>query len=156
MVDTFTNVPEIIRINGKTSKHVTEQFSNTWLARYPKPNRCTTDNGGEFTGHEFQKMLALEGITHNRTTVKNPQANAVCERMHATMGSVLRTLTSGEMPTTVREAEQLVDNAIQRCVRALRCAINQTLKTSPGGLAFHRDMLIDVPLMANVDGIWSR
>ena len=38
VVDTFTNLPEIIRINGKTSKHVTEQFSNTWLAQYPKPN----------------------------------------------------------------------------------------------------------------------
>ena len=101
-------------------------------------------------------MLSFEGITHNKTTVKNPQANAVCERMHATMGLVLRTLTGSEdMPTTVREAEQLVDNAIQRYVRALRCSINQTLKTLPGGLVFHRDMLIDVPLMADINGIRS-
>ena len=49
-------------------------------------------------------MLSFEGITHNRTTVKNPQANAVCKRMHATMGSVLRTLTGREdKPTTQSE-----------------------------------------------------
>ena len=29
VIDTFKNMPEIIRINGKTSKHVTEQFVNT-------------------------------------------------------------------------------------------------------------------------------
>ena len=39
VIDTFTNLPEIIRIGGKTSKHVVEQFVNTWVARYPKPNR---------------------------------------------------------------------------------------------------------------------
>ena len=52
-------------------------------------------------------MLALEGINHVKTTVKNPQANRVYERMHATMGSVLRTLTRSaeELPTIVREAE---------------------------------------------------
>ena len=32
VIDTFTNLPEIIRINGKTSKHVAEQFANVWLA----------------------------------------------------------------------------------------------------------------------------
>ena len=39
-IDPFSNLPEIIRINGKTSKHVSEQFTNLWLSRYPKPNRC--------------------------------------------------------------------------------------------------------------------
>ena len=86
------------------------------------------DNGGEFNGHKFQSMLANAGITHVKTTVKNPQSNAVCERMHATMGSMLRTITnSTDAPTNIKEAEQAVDNALYSCIHALRCSINQAM-----------------------------
>ena len=71
-IDPFSNLSEIIRINNKTSRHVTDQFVNLWLSRYPKPNRCISDNGGEFIGHEFQALLANAGITHVKTTAKNP------------------------------------------------------------------------------------
>jgi len=47
----------MIRINNKSSQHISEQFANVWLARYPSPNRCIHDNGGEFIGHEFQTLL---------------------------------------------------------------------------------------------------
>jgi len=128
-----------------------------WLSRYPKPNRCISDNGGEFIGHEFQSLLAHAGITHVKTTVKNPQSNAVCERMHATMGSMLRVLTnSDDAPTNIKEAEQAVDNALHSCIHALRCAINQAMRTSPGALVFHRDMMIDVPLLVDIDAIRGR
>ena len=40
-IDPFSNLPEACRINNKTSEHVSEQFTNLWLSRYPKPNRCT-------------------------------------------------------------------------------------------------------------------
>ena len=84
-IDTITNYPEIICINNKTSQHVSQQFENSWLAQYPRPQRSTMhiyDQGSEFFGHEFQTILDKYGIVHQPTTVKNPQANAICERLH--------------------------------------------------------------------------
>jgi transposase InsO family protein len=51
------------------------------------------DNGGEFIGWEFIQMLRLHQIKDVPTTVKNPQANAICERMHQTV-SMLPTMFS--------------------------------------------------------------
>ena len=36
-------------------------------------------------------MLEINGIHDVTTTVKNPQANVICERMHQTMTNRLRT-----------------------------------------------------------------
>ena len=56
-IDPVTNLTEMIRINNRTSIHVAEQFSNCWLARYPRPNRCVHDKGSEFIGIAFQTLF---------------------------------------------------------------------------------------------------
>ena len=38
--------------------------------------RCIHDNGPEFMGAPFMRMLEVNGIKDVPTTVKNPQANA--------------------------------------------------------------------------------
>ena len=48
-VDTVTNLPEISRINNKTSEYIAMKFENDWLAQYPRPEHCLHGNGGEFT-----------------------------------------------------------------------------------------------------------
>ena len=78
-IDTVTNLAEVIRINNKSSKHISMLFENNWLARYPRPSRCIHDNAGEFTGAAFLHMLRANGTKDVTTTVKNPQANAICE-----------------------------------------------------------------------------
>ena len=78
-IDPVTNLVEIIRVNNKSAAHVSQQFENSWLARYPKPVACIHDQGTEFTGYEFQMLLQRQGIKDRPTTVKNPQANAICE-----------------------------------------------------------------------------
>ena len=81
-IDTVTNLAEVPHINNKTSAHISMLFKNNWLARYPRPSRCIHDNGGEFTVAAFLHMLRANGIKDVTTTVKNPQANAKCERLH--------------------------------------------------------------------------
>jgi transposase InsO family protein len=92
IVDTTTNYPEIIRIRDKSTAEVITQFENAWLSRYPKPRFVIHDQGPEFKSYEFQQYLARIGINRRRSTVKNPQSNALIERMHQTMGNILRTL----------------------------------------------------------------
>ena len=41
-------------------------------------------------------------------------------------------------------------------MHALRCALNHTMQTYPGALVFRRDMMMNVPLIADMDDIRGR
>jgi transposase InsO family protein len=156
IMDTATNLLEIIRINNKTSANITQQFANTWLSRYPWPVQVIHDNGGEFIGHEFQDMLRQFGITAKPTTVKNPQSNAIVERLHKTMADILRVMMHVSPPTNEEETTNLIDNALSTVVHASRCSVNHTMKTSPGAMLFNRDMMTNIPLISNLLAIGNR
>ena len=155
-IDPVTNLVELICINNKTSPHVSNQFKNCWLSRYPRCNQCVHDNGGKFIGWPFQLLLARFGIKNVTTTVKNPQSNAICERMHQTVGNILRTVIYTNPPANQLEANQVLDNALATAMHATRCAVNSTLQNSPGSIVYNRDMLIDVPLIADLTVIRDR
>ncbi len=65
----------------KRSQTVARKFAQYWLTRYPWPQHCVHNPGTEFTGPEFQTLLQNCHIRDVCTTAKNPQSNAVCERM---------------------------------------------------------------------------
>ena len=116
------------------------KFEQSWLARYPWPRNCIHDNGGEFTGWEFQELLESLGITDRLTTSRNPTANAIFERMHQMVGNILRTILHTNAPCTVTEAKELVDSALATAMHAMRASVLTTLGASPGALVFSRDM----------------
>jgi transposase InsO family protein len=155
-IDPVSNLVEIARIHNKSAAHVGTIFENSWVARYPRPLRCIHDNGGEFLGAEFQRILEINGIKDVPTTVKNPQSNAICERMHQTAGNILRTLELTHPPQTLQEAQLLVDSALATTMHACRTAIHTTLKVSPGAFIFQRDMFLDIPIIANLQTIQER
>ncbi len=101
-IDTVTNLVELVRIDNKTSAHVAWQFVQLWLARYPWPERCVHDNGGEFVGPEFQTLMQQCKIKDVTTMAKNPD-----EWMHQTVGNVLRILLQGELPKNISHAKIL-------------------------------------------------
>jgi hypothetical protein len=150
IVDTTTNYPEIICIRDKGSREVIIQFENAWLSRYPKPRFVIHDQGTEFKSFEFQQYLARLGINSRQSTVKNPQSNALIERMHQTMGNVLRTLLHVNPPNDEDDVNQLIDSALQTVAYTARAAVHSTMKMSPGSLVFHQDMILDIPLQADL------
>ena len=149
-IDTVTNLTELVRIQNKTSAHVAEQFQNCWLSRYPLPARCVHNNGGEFIGQAFQELLQQAGIDNAPTTAYNPQANAICERMHQTVANILRTLTIAHPLQNQQQADQAVDTALATAMHAMRASVHQTLGIAPGALVFQRDMFLELPLIANL------
>jgi hypothetical protein len=155
-IDPVTNLVELIRINNKTAAHIGAKFEQGWLSRYPRPIRCIHDNGGEFTGEQFQLRLQTNGIKDVPTTVKNPQSNAICERMHQTVANSLRCLTYTNPPNNMAEANTMVDDCLALAMRAQRTAIHTALRLSPGAFVFQRDMLLDIPLIANMEIIRER
>jgi putative transposase len=155
-IDPVSNLVELVRIENKSAAHVGMLFENTWVARYPKPERCVHDNGGEFIGADFIRILAVCGIKDVPTTVKNPQANAICERMHQTAGNVIRTLTHAQPPQNMLQANHIVDSALATTMHAIRCSMHHALNMSPGAFIYQRDMFLNIPLIANLQTIQDR
>ena len=152
-IDPVTNLVEIKRIPDKSSETVAREFENLWLSRYPKPNRCIHDNGGEFIGPDFTQMLSQNNIEPKPTTKQSPQSNGICERMHQVIANVLRIIMRDSHIENNLHATIIMDQAIATCVHAHRSAVNSTLQCSPGSLVFGRDMFVDVPLIADLVAI---
>ena len=89
-VDPATGWFEIAEIPDKTSARISQIFNNTWLSRYPRPRKVIFDNGNEFK-KDFLPLLRDFSIKPTPTTIKNPQANSILERVHQVLGNMLRT-----------------------------------------------------------------
>ena len=84
-------------------------------------------------------------------TVKNPQANAICERSHQTIGRILRTNLHSHPPANLAQANQIVDNALDTVMHVTRCSVTAALDTSAGTQLFNRDIIMDIPLIADLN-----
>jgi hypothetical protein len=144
-IDLATNFPEAIRIRSKHASHISMHFENIWLAQYPRPIKCIHDQGTEFIGADFQEVQNVP------TTVRNPQANTVCKQLHQSVGNTLRILFSSSppAPANVTKVVEMIDAALATALHAVRSAIHRTLGVLPGGMVFHRDMFLDIPLLTN-------
>ena len=150
MIDTVTGWVEIQRVDTTSANDAATALETGWLFRYPRPMRIVHDQGTEFMGDQFQRILRQWGIRNAPISVRNPQANAVCERMHQVVGNVLRTLSHTNQPRNQGAAENMVDYALQTAAYALRATIKRTTGVSPGAVIFHRDMLHDLPFVADL------
>jgi hypothetical protein len=150
IINLVTNLVEIVCVNNKTSSAITAQFVNVWPACYPKLISCVHDPGLEFIGWNFQEMLHHNNIQSHCTTTTNPQANAICEQMHQSIGDSLRVLWPWNPPEGLNNAHALVDAALANAMYATHAIFHSGLQTTPGALAFHRDMVMNIPLMSDL------
>ena len=103
-------------IIDKSSAQVSHLFNKQWLSRYPRANYVIYDNGSEFKLH-FESLCESYSIKRKPTTVRNPQANAILERIHAVLGDMMRT-SNIDMADTV--TPQDVDNFLVNAAWAVR------------------------------------
>jgi hypothetical protein len=75
-------------IFDKTLDPIAKLVNKPWFCRrYPRCCYLIYNNESEFKLH-FKYLCKSYGIKHNPTTVKNPQANAVLERVHQVLGQM--------------------------------------------------------------------
>lgn len=156
IVDNDTNLLEAVRIENTRAQHIADLFENTWLSRYPRPVKCIHDKGTEFTGSEFQQMLQRFHIRPSQITTKNPQGNSICERIHQTMLNQIRSLLRQNPPNDINQANHVIDILLANTVYALRTLLHSSLNASPGALAFQRDMILNIPFIADLNNIRNR
>jgi len=68
-------------IFDKSSDRISPLVNKIWLCRYPRCYYLIYNNGSDFNLH-FETLCDSYGIKRKPTTIKNPQANAICERVH--------------------------------------------------------------------------
>jgi hypothetical protein len=129
----------------KSSKSISSLIYQTWFSRYPRCQYIIYDNGSEFKLH-FDALCDSYGIKRKPTSVKNPQANAILERVHGVLMTMLRTAEI-DMADSVSPKDIAV--FLSDAAWAIRSTYHTVLKASPGAAIFGRDMLFDIPFLAD-------
>eukprot|EP00957_Ditylum_brightwellii_P159539 12144999-Ditylum_brightwellii.AAC.1 len=90
MIDPATGWFEITETKIERTDMVSNVVETTWLTRYPYPTQVVFDIGIEFMA-EFTEMIASDyGVKKISITARHPQANIIIERVHQTIGDMIR------------------------------------------------------------------
>lgn len=135
IIDTSTRLVTIVATYKGTSLESAQAVDRRWFNEYPRPQRCIFDQGPEF-GREFQELLLSYGVKSKPTTVKNPQANSIVERVHGTINNKLRTCRF--------ESTDEWESYLSNVTFSLRATYHTMLGCSPAQAAFQRDMFLDL------------
>ena len=93
MIDSATGWIEIRSVPEARADLVANQVELAQLTRYLLPIKITVDRNKELLV-ELKTMMANEyGIPCNPINVRNLQANTIVERVHQTIGNIIRTFT---------------------------------------------------------------
>lgn len=80
-VDLYSKWVEVTACSTVTTSSIVN-FLSTLFERYGLIQEVVTDNGVQFTSHEFASFLSIHGIRHSRAAFYAPQANAAVERVN--------------------------------------------------------------------------
>ena len=139
MIDPVTGWFEIAQIPNKTAAEIANITNKTWYTRYALPQQIVFDRGTEFMA-EFSKMCQNDyGLKSKSITTRNPQSNVVIERIHQTIGNIIRTF----------DVFNIVNNnpwsgILAATMFAVRATYHTTLQASPMQLVFGRDAILNI------------
>ena len=154
MIDPATGWFEIAQYDDKRAITIANVVEQYWLTRYPWPTRITFDRGSKFIGHEFQQMIKEDyGIKAKPITVRNPQANAIVERVHQTIGNMIKTF---QLEDNYLDEDDPWAGILSATAFAVRSTYHTTLQATPGQLVFGRDMILNIQHTANWKAIKDR
>ena len=154
MIDPATGWFELHQFDDKRAITIANIVEQEWLSRYPWPTQVTFDRGSEFMGEDFKKMLTSDyGIKRKPITVRNPQANAIVERVHQVIGNMVR---SFELESSYLDEDDPWKGILSATAFAIRSTVHTTLKKTPGQLVFGRDMIFNMKHKADWESIKKR
>ncbi len=84
-------------------------------------------------------MLDDYGVKKKPITTRNPQANAIVERVHQTIGNIIRTF---ELQDNYLDEDDPCKGILAATAFAIRATYHTTLQKSPGQLVFGRDTVV--------------
>ena len=139
MIDPATGWFDMAQIPNKTAAEIADITEQTWFTRYPLPHQIAFDCGTEFKA-EFAKMCHNDyGLKRKPITTRNPQSNAIIERIHQTIRNIIRTF----------DVSNIVNNdpwsdILSATMFAFRATYHTTLQASPMQLVFVWDAILNI------------
>ena len=104
MIDPAIGWFEAKEIKTKEAINIANILEQMWLTRYPWPQILQYDQGTEFMA-EYAKMITNDyGIKRKGSSTRNPQANSILERIHQTLGNIIRTFELHNSDMTAEES----------------------------------------------------
>ena len=144
MIDPATGWFELRTIDNKRADTIANLVEQTWLCRYPWPTKVIFDRGSEFMA-EFAQMVTQEyGIKRKPITKRNPQANAILERIHQTLGNIIRTSNKTNL-----DDNDPWSGILTAAMFALRSTYHTTTQATPAQLVFGRDAILNTKFVAD-------
>jgi hypothetical protein len=153
MIDPATGWFEMHQYDDKRAISIANIAEQQWFCRYPWPTEVIFDRGNEFMGHEFREMLDTYGAKHKPISARNPQANAIVERVHQVLGNIIRTF---ELEDHYLDQDDPWAGLFAATAFAVRSTYHTTLQKTPGQLVFGRDMIFNIQHTANWEYIRQR
>merc|ERR1712122_112198 len=102
---------------------------------------------------EFTRMLKEDyGIKKKPITARNPQANSIIERVHQTIGQLIRTME-------VQDTDNINNpfkGILSAVCFAIRTTVHTTLQATPSQLVFGRDHILNIKFQANWKNICNQ
>ena len=86
------------------------------------------------------------GVTRKPITTRNPQANAIIERVHQVIANIIRTY---ELQDNYLDEDNPWKGILSATAFAVRSTYHTTLKQTPGQIVFGRDMIFNVEHIVN-------
>ena len=131
MIDPPTSWFEMAQIPNKTAAEIADITEKTCFTCYALPQRIVFDRVTEFMA-EFAKMCHNDyGLKRKPITTRNPQSNAIIERIHQNIGNTIRTF----------DVSNIVNNnpwsgILAATMFAVRATYHTTLQASPMQLVY--------------------
>ena len=117
------------------------QVELAWLTRYSLPHKIALDTGKELLA-EFETMVANDyRIACSPTSIKNPQANAIVERVHQTIGNIVRTFQIQQMDL---DNENPWEGILSPTMFAILSLTHTNTHHTPSHPVFGRDAILNI------------
>jgi transposase InsO family protein len=137
MIDPVTGWFELAEIPVKRADVVIDVLEQKWLNRYPRPTSVVMDRGREFMAEVKRTLKHDYGVQRKLITTRNPQANAMVEREHQTLHSMLATKEIGQG----LDAREKWEGILGAVGFAMRATVHTTTRATPMQLVFGRDAI---------------
>ena len=154
MIDPATGWFEMREIKTKKADKIANVLEQAWLTRYPWPTQIIYDRGNEFKAEVYAMLKNDYGIKTKPITTRNPQANAIVERVHQTIGNMIRTFRMYDNDGI--DDDDPWSGILAAVMAATRSTYSTTTQATPMQLVFGRDAIINTKFVADWDYIKQR
>lgn len=109
--------------------NVLSEFLFDYISRFGRPEIILSDNGPQYRSATFVTFTEKLGIRLSKTSIGNPQANGIAERLNKELkNSILTLVTQGVS----------LDQAVKLHTATYNASIHSAIKTSPNLVHFGR------------------